>query len=261
MCALEHRNKLLDDRLKETFGMVRMNNPSQGDHIFGNVLDVLHNALKDKIIGGDCHWEEKLFNSVVYGPEDMNKINEVKTNDWRSVASLWQKLKSLDLGHSNRMYVVDRNTEEKDNHSKEFGKYAGYLRWDFCQVRIWSNGGMDCIGWCHSQDRDRFGKLVEWGRTTMASFDGTMEHLVDETALARYLSGKTLKPGETEHKAISLEAAKTRAEKAKYLKGPKIIERCKDFQSARSMFERMLKIMSNMNIYWNQKDKKWISIM
>jgi hypothetical protein len=95
----------------------------------------------------------------------------------------------------------------------------------------------------------------------MASFDDTMDHLVDETALTRYLSGKNSKPGEAAHKAISLKAAKTKAENDNSPKGCKIIERCRDFQSARSMFRRMLEIMSDMNMYWNQTDEKWISIM
>ncbi|MEC4590881.1 MULTISPECIES: hypothetical protein [Nitrospirillum] len=165
--------------------------PMQGDHVFGDVVGVVRNALSD-IFGGGAVWPTRMANYS------------------GMLAEVWNGLSSIDLGHANTGAPVVTRTglPEQDQHAHMFGGYASRLRWHLAEVV--------CAGHAHGGEERRIGGVTtRWRGEVLHALDDVLRHLVDETALLAYIRApnatRQAAPGTIVHRAIPLDEAITLA--------------------------------------------------
>ncbi|MEA1648356.1 hypothetical protein UAJ10_04905 [Nitrospirillum sp. BR 11164] len=165
--------------------------PMQGDHVFGDVVGVIRNALSD-IFGGGAVW-----------PTRMANYSGV-------LAEVWNGLSSVDLGHANigAPVVTRAGLPEQDQHAHMFGGYASRLRW--CLAEVVCAGHVGGV-----EDRRIGGVTTRWRGEVLQALDDVLRHLVDETALLAYIRAphatRQAAPATVVHRAIALGEATTRA--------------------------------------------------
>lgn len=235
--------------------------PAQGDHVFGDIVNVLKTGLME-IVGGGQEWigSGGRFNKDVY---DNGATHPLKTFTWHKALRHWQNITLLDLGHSPGPAIGRVGSYlEPDNHSRMFGGYARILQWDLCEIGAKGRSGFNCIG---SESRQAG---EHWVRTVLSSYDKTMRYLIDSTALEAYLkNGETNRPQpskEAPHTAISKEkATKDAGHSTQNSHCNRIRTICNNFDLARWELRQMLEAMSHINILWHesvgQQSGKWIS--
>ncbi|OHX16160.1 hypothetical protein [Chromobacterium sphagni] len=143
--------------------------PAQGDHVFGDVVGVVGNALTE-IFGGGVNWQ--------------NRMRAYNAN----LAAQWTGLTQVDLGHTGAHppVVARQGAPEVDRHAHMFGGYGNRLQWYWCEVV--------CAGFQGGiEDRRVGGKTQAWKNQVMGAFDEVINNLVDETALRAYIAN----PGQT----------------------------------------------------------------
>lgn len=238
--------------------------PAQGDHVFGNIANVIKNGLM-AIIGGGQTWGGDVghpgrFGSPVF---DQNGTqNNLKTGGWVTALNQWAAIRDLDLGHTNPAQIVTRNPNipEPDNHSFMFGGRAAIFRWDLCEIVCTDSNNAFTIGsQSPAQGADWVGKVI-------SSYDNMMEVIVDQTALASHIAG--LDSRVTNVNSLATHTAISRTTALGIINAPggnaarkgAIRQICDNFITARGYLNRLLVNISNINIYWNKHNARWVSL-
>ncbi|WP_434634963.1 hypothetical protein [Chromobacterium sp. CV08] len=163
--------------------------PAQGDHVFGDVIGVIDNALA-AVFGGGAVWRQRMRAYSV--PLD----------------EAWAGLAQLDLGHSgaNQPLVARRGAAERDRHAHMFGGYSGRLQWQWCEIIC---AGFPAGG--GGEDRRIGGRTKAWRSEVLKALDDVLDNLVDDTALRAYIANpgqeRQANPATVFHDALSLARA------------------------------------------------------
>ena len=147
--------------------------PSQGDHVFGDVVAAIQTGLKD------------IFGSIDFRAR-MNSYNP-------RLEVIWNALKNTDFGHGHdretHPVVLRANVQEVDQHGRVFGIYSERLQWQLCEI-VCTNKIVDGST---KEERRIFSAKGLWKARVLQSFDDLMKNLVDRTALEFYINN----PGQT----------------------------------------------------------------
>ena len=165
------------DRIDPSFGPP----PMQGDHVLGDLVDVVQSALQ-LIFGGGAAWRDRL---ATFHP---------------SMHALWTRIDHMDCGHHNIQLSHARGpVVELDVHASTFGRYAQRFKAELCEI-VSTNAvtGTDEV-------RQIGGYSVNWKQRVMSGFQVLLDHSVDKTALQRFIGA----PGtiDNSHQATSLNFA------------------------------------------------------
>lgn len=137
--------------------------PAQGDHVFGDVVGVIGNALA-AVFGGGANW-----------PQRMAAYNA-------TLAELWNGLTQVDLGHAahGAPVVARAGAPEQDQHAHMFGGYANRLQWQIAEIV--------CAGYANGAEVRRVGgATTAWRNAVLGALDDLLTVLVDDTALRAYI--------------------------------------------------------------------------
>lgn len=233
----------------------------QGDHVFGNIIDIMETWLQS-IIGGKKYWSTRFTRTADPYGCILNYDNNfyiyrelIKSEKWIEIINIWERIQKMDLGHSSDAPVSSSKRQEQDTHQYVFGHYAKIFLWDLGEI-----GGVlkdkIVIG------SDTADAAQRWIDTVRGSYTKMINLLVDETSLMRYLEKEIIN---TTHKAISL--LDTRSiingsdKKAKLNKfEQKILAIINNFDELEPMMNRMLDNISNINICWNNDKNCWMTL-
>lgn len=207
--------------------------PQQGDHVFGDTIGAVRNALM-RIVGGGQLWETRLEAYSVPARE------------------AWDTLHARDLGHGANPPLVHRQGQpETDQHSFMFGRQASRFQFAMCELICQRPGEDQRIG----------GATRRWRSKVMREFDALMNVLVDGTALDAYLAHpnqvRQANPANVTHPAISKQAAQERATNAHGNTAARILNMCGAYALARSDVETIIYRFEPTLMRWDNLNDRW----
>lgn len=194
--------------------------PAQGDHVFGDAVGMVNNALA-ALFGENQNWETR-----------MEQYNAVLRTHWGTMAS-------MDLGHilaTNQPLVQRAGPQEPDEHAHVFGGYANRFRWQVLQL---PHGAKTNGKYFQGQ----WGTYAAWQKKVLIAFDDVMSHAVDSTALSAYLANpaatRMANPQSVRHSAISIVAARDQSN-GPSASAQRIRMVCNNFIAFRSSLEGLI---------------------
>jgi len=209
--------------------------PQQGDHVFGDTIGAVRNALM-RIVGGGQVWETRL--EAYSGP----------------AREAWNTLYARDLGHAANPPLVHRQgAPETDEHSYMFGRQALRFQFAMCELVCQRQGQPQRIG----------GATRRWRSKVMGEFDTLMTVLVDGTALDALLAHpnqvRQADPANIRHPAISKQAAQDRAANGHGNNAARILNMCGAYALARNDLETIIFRFAPGLMMWDDMNDRWIA--
>ncbi len=236
--------------------------PTQGDHVFGDIIGVMRTGLM-AIIGGGRSWggdvgQPGRFGASVHDSKGSCEDRR-KTLLWTDVKRNWEIIRNLDLGHTAAeapLVKRERDIPEYDDHSLMFGGYSSIFQWHLCEIGYTESGSI-LIG------SESSAQGVAWARRVMGAYDQMLQYFVDSTALNSYLAGvatRNTEIGMARHMAISKMEADGLAKKSggdADAKG-KVITICNNCLLLRVSLNKILVGMHSLNISWDNTKNIWV---